>query len=119
MSFDQYIQISILAITVIIVCIKFSKILQWIIPSFEDNKGQASYKRLTAFALLALDSYLIIKDKIINEIMLNLHYSLLIAMLLTAAIITTENIVTVVSIVKGSLPEKDKKEEENKTSDIG
>lgn len=127
MTFEQYIQAAILLITAIIVCIKFSKILAWIIPSFEDNKGQASYKRLTAFALLSLDSYLILKDKIATSIMLHVHYSLLIAMLLTAAIITTENVITILSIVKGNLSPNDneskietkKIEGEVKVTDIG
>lgn len=120
----EYFQIGVLIITAIIVIIKFSKILKWVIPSFEDNKGQASYKRLTAFSLLTLDSYLIIANKVDTSIMLNVHYSLLAAMLLTAAIITTENIITVFGIIKGTIskdtdPEVKKIEGEVKISNVG
>lgn len=103
----KYIQIAIIIITCIIVAVKFSTILKWIKPTFEDNQGYASYKRLTAFALLAADFYLLFNDKITTTIMLHVHYSLLTAMLLTAAIITTENIITVLKIVKGKNQEKE------------
>lgn len=66
--------------------------LSWIRPSFQDNDGTASYRRLTAFFLVMLDAYIIIAGKITTGLMLNVHYTLLASFLLITGIITTQNV---------------------------
>lgn len=102
-----YIQYAILAITLIICLFNFRSLVNWFKPSFEDGLGTASYKKLTAFGLFSTDIYMIYSDKIVNQVTLYTHYSLLIAMLLVSAIITVENLLTLARIFKGGKSENE------------
>lgn len=69
-------------------------LINWIKPSFEDDKGSASYRRLTAFTFAALDLYIVGFDKVDSDIMLHVHYSILVFVLLLIGIVTVQNILT-------------------------
>lgn len=69
-----------------------NRLIQWIRPSFEDNEGKSSYRRFSAFYAICMDAYIIIGDKITNETMLWVHYSLLVYSLVMTGIVTVQNI---------------------------
>ena len=68
-------------------------IIQWLRPSFEDNDGKSSYRRLSAFYAICMDAYIILADKITNDTMLWVHYSLLVYSLVMTGIVTVQNII--------------------------
>ena len=70
------------------------KFINWIKPSFEDNDGTASYRRITAFILICLISYMVLWDVIKTPISLNAFYALLTTFLLLVGIVTAQNILT-------------------------
>lgn len=66
---------------------------QWLRPSFEGNDGKSSYRSLSAFYAIVMDAYIILGDKVQNDVMLWVHYSLLAYSLLMASVVTTQNII--------------------------
>jgi|GEM_PF-6453326 len=70
------------------------KFINWLKPSFEDNHGKSSYRRITAFVFVCLISYMIIFDKVQQEVHLKAFYSMLVTLLLLIGIVTTQNILT-------------------------
>lgn len=70
-----------------------NKLIQWLRPSFEDSSDKSSYRRLTAFFFVIADGYLLYADRIKTPIMLNVHYSLLIFILIMTGIVTVQNII--------------------------
>lgn len=70
-----------------------NKLIQWLRPSFEDNEGKSSYRRLTALFFVLVDGYLLYADRIKTPIMLNVHYSLLVFILCMTGIVTVQNII--------------------------
>lgn len=70
------------------------KFIQWIRPSFEDNDGKSSYRRITAFVFVCLISYMVVFDKVQQEVHLKVFYSMLVTLLLLIGIVTAQNILT-------------------------
>jgi hypothetical protein len=70
------------------------KFIKWLRPSFEDNDGKASYRRITAFVMVCLISYMVVYEKVQIELHFKVFLSLLITLLLLIGIVTTQNILT-------------------------
>ncbi|TZF84506.1 hypothetical protein FW774_05830 [Pedobacter sp. BS3] len=70
------------------------RLINWIRPSFEDNDGKASYRRITAFVFVCLICYMVIWNRIQTEIHLKAFFALLITLLLLIGIVTVQNILT-------------------------
>lgn len=70
-----------------------NKIIQWLRPSLEGEDGKSSYRRLTALFFVLVDGYLLYADRIKTNVMLNVHYSLLIFILCMTGIVTVQNII--------------------------
>lgn len=74
---------------------KFIKsFIDWLRPSIEDHTGAASYRRLTALVFVILDLYIVATEKIKTQLMLNVHYSILVFVLVLIGIVTVQNVLT-------------------------
>lgn len=70
------------------------KLIKWIRPSFEDNTGKASYRRMTAFVFVCLICYMIIWDKVKTELQFKVLLALLITLMLLIGVVTAQNLLT-------------------------
>lgn len=86
------------------------KFIAWIRPSFEDNTGKASYRRITAFVFVWLMCYMVVCDKIKSDIHLKVFYAIEVGLMLMTGIVTTQNILTYFnkpSKTKDDVPKED------------
>lgn len=66
--------------------------IEWIRKAFEDEKGEASHKRIFVFVLMFLIVYMVVSGFIDSQIRLYAFYSVLITESVAVAIITVQNI---------------------------
>lgn len=69
-------------IKIIILILGLAPFIAWIRPSFQDDKGDSSFKRLTPFLLTGLAGFMIITDKIPDRD----RFASLVALLVTGAV---------------------------------
>jgi len=76
------------------------RILQWLRPSLEGDDGKASYRRLSAWAILMLMIYMTAAGKLTTMIGLYILITHAVVFLLLVGIITADNIITLVNKYK-------------------
>jgi len=78
--------------------------VNWLSPSFEDNTGHASYRRLTPFFLTGAAIYIAVVQISDEKIKMQLVYAFLIISAFFASIITFQNIYSLYVAWKGGPP---------------
>lgn len=79
--------------------------IQWFKQSLEDEKGQASFKRITNYILLVLICFEVIYPIVRRELNIYFVYILIVlvaTLLINTGVITWENLTKMASVVKGS-----------------
>lgn len=70
------------------------KFLKWIAQSFEGHDGKTSFRRLTAFILISINTFMIGFDKLPESVRDNIYYANLVTIGLIIGIVTTQNILS-------------------------
>lgn len=95
-------------IKLLILILGLAPFITWIRPSFEDDKKESSFKRLTPFVLTGLAGFMIITDKIPDAD----RFASLVALLVTSAVyaglLTAQQVFSVFLSWKGGKTEPEK-----------
>lgn len=81
------------------------KAFRWIVSSLEDDKGQASYKRIGIAIFLFLVAYMVLTKMIVNQYWLNAFYALLSTASLWVGLITAPQVLMFFGRDKGTKDE--------------
>lgn len=85
----------------IIKVIGLTSFINWLRPAFQDEKGDASFRRITPFVLTGAGVYMIISDKIPVSDRLSAFYAMLLAAAFYAGLITFQNVYSIYTAWKG------------------
>lgn len=92
----------------LILILGLAPLIDWIRPSFQDEKGESSFKRLTPFVLTGLAGFMIVTDKIPDAD----RFASLVALLVTgsvyAGLLTAQQVYGAFIAWKGGSPPEEK-----------
>ncbi|WP_443937100.1 hypothetical protein [Pedobacter sp. MW01-1-1] len=67
--------------------------INWLLKTFEDDKGAPDHKRMTGFAFCTLIAYMVVCDKIDGFVKLYAFLGLIVAVLVLYGIVKSQDIV--------------------------
>lgn len=86
------------------------KAFRWIVSSLEDDKGQASYKRIGIAIFIFLITYMVLAKMIITQLWLNAFYALLVTVSVWVGLVTIPQILMFFGRDKATPPPADEDE---------
>lgn len=85
----------------------WTKLINWIKPSLQDDKGESSYKRLTILAFVIASLYAFVTSKIDTSFMLHAYYANLTLISVMMGWVTVPQIIKLLKIKENVDKDKD------------